>query len=75
MVVSSLVVQFAAEVFQPAVHLPCAAAPGALEEGVFRKMRQPVLVGVFVAASGIDDQRTVRHVAFHLTVDAPDAVG
>jgi len=68
-------VQFAAEVFQPAVHLPCAAAPGALEEGVFRKMRQPVLVGVFVAASGIDDQRTVRHVAFHLTVDAPDAVG
>ena len=68
-------VQFAAEVFQPAVHLPCAAAPGALEEGVFRKMRQPVLVGVFVAASGIDDQRAVRHVAFHLTVDAPDAVG
>jgi len=52
-----------------------AAAPGALEEGVFRKMRQPVLVGVFVAASGIDDQRAVRHVAFHLTVDAPDAVG
>ena len=68
-------VELAAEVFQPAVDLPGTAALRAFEKRMFGQMRQPVLVGMLVAAAGVDDQRTVRHVAFHLAVDAPDAVG
>ena len=68
-------VEFPAEVFQPAVDLPGTAALRAFEKRMFGQMRQPVLVGMLVAAAGVDDQRTVRHVAFHLAVDAPDAVG
>ena len=67
-------VQFAAEVLQPAVDLPCATSFGALEKGVFDEMRQSVLVGVLVAASSIDDQSAMRYRVFDLPMDAADAV-
>ena len=68
-------VELPAEVFQPAVHLPRFPALCALEEGMLCEMRQPVLVGVFVAASGVDHQRAVRYGVAHLAVDTADAVG
>ena len=67
-------VQLAAEVFEAAVHLPGAPPLRPLEEGVLGEVRQSVFARPFVAASGVHDQRAMRHRALHLPVDAPDAV-
>ena len=68
-------IQFAAEVFQPAVDLVGASPLGTLEEGVFGEVRQPVLRFQLVARAGAHDERAVGHVAAYLTVDAADTVG
>ena len=68
-------VEFAAEVFEPAVHLVSLAVLRAFEQGVFGEMGQSELILQLVAASGVYQQGAVRDVAFDPTVNAPDAVG
>ncbi len=68
-------VEFAAEVFEPAVDLVSLAVLRAFEQGVFGEMGQSELVFQLVAASGVHQQGAVRDVAFDPTVNAPDAVG
>ena len=68
-------IQFAAEVFQPAVDLVGAPPLGTLEEGVFGEVRQPVLRFQLVARACTHDERAVGHVAVYLAVDAADTVG
>lgn len=67
-------VEFAAEVFQPAVDLPCPAALGAFEKGMLGEVREAVFRGQLVARTGVDDQRAMSHVAPHAAVYAPNAV-
>ena len=68
-------VEFAAEVFEPAVHLVSLAVLRALEQGVYGEVSQSELILQLVAASGVHQQGAVRDVAFDPTVNAPDAVG
>ena len=68
-------VELAAQILQPAVDLPGTPPLRPLEEGVLGKVGQSVFVGTFVAAPRIDHQRAVGHVALHLAVDSPNAVG
>ena len=68
-------IQFAPQVFQPAIDMKRFAVVRSLEKGVFEQMGQSMLTFQLVPTAGIDRQGTMRDGRAYLFVQAADAVG
>ena len=67
-------VEFAAQIFQPAIYLVGLPSGGSLEDGVLGEVSQTVLAGRLVAAAGVYYKSAVRHGRFDAFVYAAQSV-